>query len=152
MPSVLLGLVNVLFVHNDVVELVRFLMPPARKNYDAQFRRITSELRKLRGLAGSAGKLSLGNKVQALEKKAAQMLRAKHALFVTNATAGFEIAYKFAGLKPGDEVIAPSITFIATIAYPLSMGAKVVLADIDPRRVMAVVFKLGNCRASSSHT
>jgi perosamine synthetase len=32
-----------------------------------------------------------------------------------------------------DEVIAPAITFIATIAYPLSIGAKVVLADVDPR-------------------
>ncbi|MFC1461300.1 DegT/DnrJ/EryC1/StrS family aminotransferase [Verrucomicrobiota bacterium] len=120
---------------DDVLELIRFLMPPANKTYNAQFKRVTGELKKLRALAGSAGKLSLGNNVQAVEKKAAQMLRAKHALFVTNATAGFEIAYKFAGLKPGDEVIAPSITFIATIAYPLSIGAKVVLADIDPRTV-----------------
>lgn len=119
----------------DVLELIRFLMPPARKSYTVQFRRVTKELKKLRASAGSAGKLSLGNNVQALEKKAAQMLRAKHALFVTNATAGFEIAYQFAGLKPGDEVIAPAITFIATIAYPLSIGAKVVLADIDPRTI-----------------
>jgi perosamine synthetase len=36
-------------------------------------------------------------------------------------------------LKPGDEVIAPAITFIATISYPLAIGAKVVLADIDPK-------------------
>jgi dTDP-4-amino-4,6-dideoxygalactose transaminase len=63
------------------------------------------------------------------------LLKAKHAVFLTNATAGFEIAYKFAGLKPGDEVIAPAITFIATIAYPLSIGAKVVLADVDPRTI-----------------
>ena len=63
------------------------------------------------------------------------MLNVQHALFLTNATAGFEIAYKFAGLKPGDEVIAPAITFIATIAYPLSIGANVVLADVDPRTI-----------------
>ena len=56
-------------------------------------------------------------------------------LFLTNATAGFEIAYKMAGLRPGDEVIVPAITFIATIVYPLAIGAKVVLADVDRRTV-----------------
>jgi dTDP-4-amino-4,6-dideoxygalactose transaminase len=56
-------------------------------------------------------------------------------VLLTNATAGFEIAYKMAGLRPGDEVIVPAITFIATILYPLSIGAKVVLADLDPRTV-----------------
>jgi len=61
------------------------------------------------------------------------MLKAKHAVFVTSWTTGAEIACKFAGLRPGDEVIAPAITFIATIAYPLSIGAKVVIADVDPR-------------------
>ena len=40
-----------------------------------------------------------------------------------------------AGLKAGDEVIVPAITFIATIAYPLAIGAKVVLADVDPRTI-----------------
>jgi len=122
----------------DVLEFIKFLVPEAQgktRNYSAQFKRVANELGKLRACGGDAPKLTLGGQVQALEKKAAKMLRAKHALFLTNATAGFEIAYKFAGLKPGDEVIAPAITFIATIAYPLSIGAKVVLADVDPRTV-----------------
>jgi perosamine synthetase len=46
--------------------------------------------------------------------------------------AGFEIGFKFAGLKPGDEVIAPAITFLSTITYLLTIGTKVVLADVDP--------------------
>ncbi len=122
----------------DVLEIIKFLLPSAvgkNKAYSEQFKRVMNEVKKLRSSAMSAGKLSLGSNVQMLEQEVAKMLRAKHALFVTNATAGFEIAYKFAGLKPGDEVIAPSITFIATIAYPLSIGAKVVLADVDPRTV-----------------
>jgi dTDP-4-amino-4,6-dideoxygalactose transaminase len=122
----------------DVLELVRFLMPaaPGRgRDYAAQFGKVAQELGKLHAAAEPAGKLTLGANVQALERTSAKMLGAKHALFVTNATAGFEIAYKFAGLKPGDEVIAPAITFIATIAYPLSIGAKVVLSDVDPRTV-----------------
>lgn len=52
--------------------------------------------------------------------------------FLTNCTAGFEIACKYTGLKPGDEVIVPAITFAATMAYPLSIGCKLVFADVDP--------------------
>ena len=120
----------------DVLELVRFLLPPApgsSRAYAAQFKRLAADLGKLRRNSGTAGKLSLGESVKAVEQEASKVLKAKHAVFLTNATAGFEIAYKFAGLKPGDEVIAPAITFIATIAYPLNIGARVVLADIDPR-------------------
>lgn len=122
----------------DVLEFVKFLIPPAAdtsKAYHAQLRRVADELGKLRASGREASKLTLGSQVKNLEEKVANMLKAKYALFLTNATAGFEIAYKFAGLKPGDEVIAPSITFIATIAYPLSIGAKVVLADVDPNTV-----------------
>ncbi len=70
-----------------------------------------------------------------LEETVKNYLGVKYCAFITNATAGFEIAYKYANLGPGDEVIAPSITFIATIAYPLSVGAKVVFADVDPRSI-----------------
>lgn len=122
----------------DVLELLKFLLPPAAgksKAYAAQFKHVADQVKKLGPHARSPGKLTLGSNVKALEEEAVKMLGVKHALFVTNATAGFEIAYKFAGLKPGDEVIAPTITFIATIAYPLSIGAKVVLADIDARTV-----------------
>ena len=71
--------------------------------------------------------------MQKVEAEACKFLGAKYASFVTNATAGFEIAHKFAGLTPGDEIIIPAITFIATMLYPLSIGAKVVLADVDQR-------------------
>jgi penicillin-binding protein 2 len=46
-----------------------------------------------------------------------------------------EIGYKLAGLKAGDEVIMPAITFIATMSYPLSIGAKIVFADVDPETI-----------------
>ena len=55
--------------------------------------------------------------------------------FVTNATAGFEIAYKYANLKEGNEVIVPAITFVATMAYPLAVGDKLVFADVDPKTI-----------------
>jgi len=121
---------------DDVLALVKFLIQPAkgkRRRYDAQVRRLARNLTALREVGEPAGKLSLAGNVEALETQAAKMLGVRHAVFLTNATAGFELALKFAGLQPGDEVIAPAITFIATIAYPLAIGAKVVLADVDPR-------------------
>ena len=120
----------------DVVNLVKFLVRPAKgkkREYDAQFARVAGELAQLQQVGQPAAKLSLADNIKALEENVAKFLKAKYTVFLTNATAGFEVAFQFAGLQPGDEVIAPAITFIATIAYPLSMGAKVVLCDVDPR-------------------
>ncbi len=120
----------------EIENVLKFLirpLPDKTKAYDAQFKRAAGEVKKLQKVGKPAGKLSLANNVQALEEQVEKFLKVKHSAFVTNATAGFEIGYKFAGLQPGDEVIAPAITFIATIAYPLSIGAKVVLADVNPR-------------------
>lgn len=120
----------------DVGRIVKFLLPPASGNvkaYEATYQRVLAALSDLRASGRFAGKLTLGEQVKTLEAAAARTLGAKHSLFVSSATAGFEIAYKLAGLRPGDEVIAPAITFIASIAYPLAIGAKVVLADVDGR-------------------
>jgi len=120
---------------DDIAEIVKFLIPvgddPA--SYDAQFVRVKEEIEKLREKGAYATKLTLGNKVKELEEEVKELLGVKYACFVTNATAGFEIGLKFSGLKPGDEVIAPAITFCSTISPALEMGAKVVLADIEPR-------------------
>ena len=118
--------------------LVEFLMPPAAGKARAHAKALTKAkagIEALAAVSGRATKLSLGTQVSALEAEAAKMLRCKHACFLTNATAGFEVGYRYANLGPGDEVIAPAITFIATIAYPLAVGAKVVLADVDPATV-----------------
>lgn len=120
----------------DLLEIVSFLVGPAegkKTNYNAQFAKVAKELEKLAKFGKPTSKLSLGPNVKALEDQVIRFLKVKHAVFLTNATAGFEIGFKFAGLGPGDEVIAPAITFIATIAYPLSIGAKVIIADVDPR-------------------
>ncbi|MGC8976336.1 MAG: DegT/DnrJ/EryC1/StrS family aminotransferase [Candidatus Ratteibacteria bacterium] len=119
----------------DIMEILKFLIQPKLKEnkYKKQVKRVEKEIRELIKIGNLAGKLTLGEKVSKLEEEVKNFLNCKYAVFLTNATAGFEISYKFADLKPGDEVIAPAITFIATISYPLSIGAKVVLADIDPK-------------------
>lgn len=132
------GAVGEYYRPEDVAEFVRFLLP-SRKGADAEHRRIlariTADLGRLGPVSAPATKLSLGSKVQEAEAKAARFFGVKYACFQSNWTAGMEVAYKLAGVKPGDEVIVPPLTFIASIAYPLSIGAKVVFADVDPRTV-----------------
>jgi dTDP-4-amino-4,6-dideoxygalactose transaminase len=68
------------------------------------------------------------------------------AISVTSGTAALHCAYAAIGIKPGDEVITPPITFIATQATAAQLGAKIVFADvlpdfpnIDPAKVEEVI-------------
>ena len=67
---------------------------------------------------------------------------------VTSGTAALHCAYAAIGLQPGDEVITPPITFIATQATAALLGARIVFADvqkdnanIDPRAVESAITK-----------
>ena len=55
----------------------------------------------------------------------------RHALFIFNCTRAMEIAADLIGIREGDEVIVPAITFIATALPVLQRKAKVVFADLD---------------------
>jgi len=120
---------------DDVIDIVKFLIQKTDDQYDAVIRRVESDIRELVKHGKPPGKLSLGDNVVKLEEKVNQFLGTRYATFLTNATAGFEIGYRYANLEKGDEVIAPAITFIATISYPLAIGAKVVFADLDQRTI-----------------
>lgn len=119
----------------DLMEIIRFLMQGEGEEYDQAITAVWEQVKKLDALATPPGKLSLGKKVEEAEAACNEYLGTTTSTFVTNATAGFEIAYKYANLKPGDEVIVPAITFVATMAYPLAVGAKLVFADVDPRTI-----------------
>ena len=118
---------------HDLMEIIRFLMQGEGKEYDAALEAVWEQVKKLDELATPPGKLSLGTQVERAEQACNEYLGTDTSTFVTNATAGFEIAYKYANLKAGDEVIVPAITFVATMAYPLAIGCKLVFADVDPR-------------------
>jgi perosamine synthetase len=123
---------------DDITRLVAFLIQPAAgkaEAYEKQLANVRAALETLAAEGEYAGKLSLGQNVKALEAKVAEMLDVKHACFLASWTGGMEIALRLAGLRPGDEVIIPSNTFVATMLWPLSIGAKVVFADIDQRTV-----------------
>jgi len=74
--------------------------------------------------------LTLGAVTQEFEQKFADATGSKHALAVTNATAALHLACVVANLGPGDEVIVPSLTFVATANAVRYVGATPVFADI----------------------
>ena len=75
--------------------------------------------------------LSMGEQTQQFEAEFARFIGCKHAIAVTNATAALHLACVAAGLKRGDEVIVPSLTFVATANAVRYTGAKPVFADIE---------------------
>jgi len=117
----------------DVIDVVKFLMQGQGAEYDAALKDVEKAVHGLSRYGQPPKKLSLAGKVSELEGKVDAFLGTNGSTFVTNCTAGFEIAFRYANLGAGDEVIVPAITFIATMAYPLAVGAKVVFADVDPR-------------------
>lgn len=119
---------------DDITAIIKFLIPGDENDplYTDRIEKVTLALSELRKKGNYASKLTLGSYVKKLEEAVQEFLNVRYASFITNATAGFEIGFKFAGIKPGDEVIAPAITFLSTINYPLLIGAKVVIADVDP--------------------
>ena len=117
---------------NDLMEVIKFLMQGEGAEYDEAIKAVQAQVEKLDKISTPPGKLSLASKVEAAEADSNEYLGIDSSTFVTNATSGFEIAYKYANLKAGDEVIVPAITFVATMAYPLAIGCKLVFADVDP--------------------
>ena len=77
-------------------------------------------------------KLSEGIKVREFEMKLANFLGRKHVICVPNGSSAVLLAMMGIGIQPGDEVIIPDVTFIATGHAPKLLGANVVLADTLP--------------------
>lgn len=74
--------------------------------------------------------LSMGAVTQKFEVSFAESMDARHALAVSNATVALHLACLAIGIGPGDEVILPSLTFVATANSVLYTGAEVRFADI----------------------
>jgi dTDP-4-amino-4,6-dideoxygalactose transaminase len=77
--------------------------------------------------------LFLGENVQALEKDFSAFSGAKHGIGVSDGTNALHIILRAMGIGPGDEVITPSHTFIATAEAIVLAGATPVFVDIDPQ-------------------
>jgi dTDP-4-amino-4,6-dideoxygalactose transaminase len=66
------------------------------------------------------------------EREFAQFIGVKYAVALANGTAALELALHALGIGPGDEVVVPSKTFIASASCVVRVGAIPVVADIDP--------------------
>jgi perosamine synthetase len=84
-------------------------------------------------MAVRSGWLSQGQRVQEFETAVATYVGARHAVATTNCTAALHLALLAAQVGPGDEVICPSFSFIATANAIRHAGATPVFVDIDPR-------------------
>lgn len=89
-----------------------------------------------------------GDVVRVFENKVANFLGVKHCVAVTNGTAAIALSLMALDIGPGDEVIVPDFTFIATANAVRLAGAQVKLVDIestrftiDPSRVQSVIGK-----------
>jgi len=79
-----------------------------------------------------SGKWWHGENVLAFERAFARFQGARHGVTCNSGTAGLEAALGGLGVGPGDEVIVPAYTFIATASAVIRAGAKVVFADVRP--------------------
>ena len=98
-----------------------------------QYRRIEQDINRRIKNVLEHGQYILGPEVQELEEKLAAYVGAKHCIAVASGTDALLIAMMAVGVGPGDEVITPAFTYIATAETARVLGARPVCVDIDPR-------------------
>jgi UDP-2-acetamido-2-deoxy-ribo-hexuluronate aminotransferase len=79
------------------------------------------------------GQYILGPEVAELESQLTQFTGTKHCISVANGTDALQIALMALNIGPGDEVITPGFTYIATAETVAVLGAKPVYVDVDPK-------------------
>ena len=101
-------------------------MPPWPCPTEAQIAAVNAVLR--------SGRINYwtGDEGRALEREYAALLGRKHAVALANGTLALELALRAFGIGPGDEVVVPARSFIATASAIVTLGATPVVADIDP--------------------
>lgn len=80
----------------------------------------------------ASGWLTQGPRVSEFEKAVAGYVGAPHAVACSNCTTALQMALLLSGVGPGDEVVVPSYTWIATANVVRMVGAVPAFADIDP--------------------
>jgi len=116
---------------------------PAWPLYDERERRALEEV-----LESRIWWRTPGTKTLAFEREFAAFHGAKHGIAVTNGTAALEVTMLALGVQPGDEVIVPDFTFIATASAVLAAGALPVLVDID-RGTLCIDVKLAEAAVTA---
>ena len=75
----------------------------------------------------------LGPHVDAFERELASCTARKHAAALSSGTGAMHIALRLLGVGPGDTVLVPSFTFVATVSPVVQLGATPIFIDSEPR-------------------
>lgn len=103
--------------------------PPAWPIFDELDRKALNDVMESRVWGG------YHESVERLERQFAGYHGAAHGIALANGTVSLEIALSAAGIKPGDEVIVPPITFVASATAIARIGAVPVFVDVDPQTI-----------------
>lgn len=101
-------------------------IPVARPSFDEQEQRLLAETLE-------SGWVTQGPRVEEFERRFAAAVEAPEAVAVSSGTTALFLALHSLGIGAGDEVIVPSLSFIATANSVAHCGATPVFADVDPR-------------------
>jgi dTDP-4-amino-4,6-dideoxygalactose transaminase len=94
-----------------------------------------------------SGWVSQGPRVAEFERRFAEYVGAREAIAVSSCTTALHLALVAAGVRPGDDVLCPSLSFVATANAIVYAGAKPVFVDID-----LTTFNIDPARIQSSIT
>lgn len=108
----------------------------------AQYRSIKQEIDTAISEVVESSQFILGPKVEAFESEFAAYCHTRYAFGINSGTSALHLALLATGVRPGDEVITVSYTFVATVAAILYTGATPVLVDIDPNTCNIDVSKI----------
>jgi dTDP-4-amino-4,6-dideoxygalactose transaminase len=98
----------------------------------AQYTSIHNEIRTAVEQVMASQQFVLGREGAAFEQEIAKLCRVAHGIGVASGTDALILALRASGVQPGDEVILPAFTFVATGSAVSALGAKPVFADIRP--------------------
>ena len=100
----------------------------------SQFASIETEIRTALDDVLKNTAFALGPAVKDFEAAFAEYCQTEHCVAVSSGTSALHVAMACLGIGPGDEVILPSMSFVATAWPVLYLGARPIFVDIDPRR------------------
>jgi len=103
---------------------------------DSAFPELFAELMETVERIAAESAFTLGPGLESFEAAFAEFCETEHAAGVGSGTAALEIALRALGIGPGDEVIVPTYSFIATAEAVSTVGATPVIVDVDPETAL----------------
>lgn len=106
-------------------------MPIPSEDLTRQYASLRDEILEAVAQVLPRGKYTMGPALAAFEREWAQDCRTAEAIGVSSGTAALMIAFKAVGVEPGDEVIVPAFTYVATAFAVSYLGGVPVFVDVD---------------------